>query len=664
MKTTLLALWRRKAVRQHRHAGHMELARRLRVMDLVSIGIGSTIGAGVYVLVGTVARERAGPALTLSFLIAGIAAALAALCYAELSSRLPSAGSAYHYAYTCVGEGVAWIIGWGLILEYTVGGSTVARGISPNLGVFFGGEQNLPSWIVRRTIPGIDIVVDPCAGLLVLVVTGLLCMGIRESARVQSVMVVLNIVVLVFVVLAGSWAGFTSGWEGYHQSQGYLPYGINGMLGGAATLFFAYIGFDTVASTAEEVKNPQRDLPLGIGFALLICGSLYMLLSAVIVGLVPFNLIDPDTPLSSAFDNHGMPWATFVVAAGAIAALSTTLMGSILPQPRILMAMARDGLIPPFFSILHPITTVPVNGTLITGMVAALMAFSMNVDQLSGMVSVGTLSAFTVVAVSLLILRYVPPPEVAKVVIQATVPDKGPPSVHISSSRPVFTKATMFSPVLSILSDASLQTLPGRGIEDDCASSVSSSESLLLQDEAGDQEVNAAPESPSSSRPVLHESLLYAQETDTLESNEDLRRWAAVFAITGVCVGVVLISLAAAANDLPISVRWLLGLLGTPSFVAASTVLFLIEQDEGHHKFGQAGGFHCPWVPALPLGSILVNVYLLVSLGLPTWLRVSVWMVLGVVVYVFYGMSHSKLAGELPKEEQTTTSKLLPDTQV
>jgi len=642
----------------------MELARRLRVMDLVSIGIGSTIGAGVYVLVGTVARERAGPALTLSFLIAGIAAALAALCYAELSSRLPSAGSAYHYAYTCVGEGVAWIIGWGLILEYTVGGSTVARGISPNLGVFFGGEQNLPSWIVRRTIPGIDIVVDPCAGLLVLVVTGLLCMGIRESARVQSVMVVLNIVVLVFVVLAGSWAGFTSGWEGYHQSQGYLPYGVNGMLGGAATLFFAYIGFDTVASTAEEVKNPQRDLPLGIGFALLICGSLYMLLSAVIVGLVPFNLIDPDTPLSSAFDNHGMPWATFVVAAGAIAALSTTLMGSILPQPRILMAMARDGLIPPFFAILHPITTVPVNGTLITGMVAALMAFSMNVDQLSGMVSVGTLSAFTVVAVSLLILRYVPPPEVAKVVIQATVPDKGPPSVHISSSRPVFTKATMFSPVLSILSDASLQTLPGRGIEDDCASSVSSSESLLLQDEAGDQEVNAAPESPSSSRPVLHESLLYAQETDTLESNEDLRRWAAVFAITGVCVGVVLISLAAAANDLPISIRWLLGLLGTPSFVAASTVLFLIEQDEGHHKFGQAGGFHCPWVPALPLGSILVNVYLLVSLGLPTWLRVSVWMVLGVVVYVFYGMSHSKLAGELPKEEQTTTSKLLPESEV
>ncbi|CAK9870682.1 unnamed protein product [Sphagnum jensenii] len=670
------ALWRRKAVRQPQRNGHTELAKRLRITDLISIGIGSTIGAGVYVLVGTVARERAGPALTVSFLIAGIAAALAALCYAELSSRLPSAGSAYHYAYTCVGEGVAWIIGWALILEYTVGGSTVARGISPNLGIFFGGQENLPAWLSRQTIPGIDVVVDPCAGLLVVVVTGLLCLGIRESARVQSVMVIMNILVLLFVVGAGSWVGFSSGWQGYYQSEGYLPYGVNGMLGGAATLFFAYIGFDTVASTAEEVKHPQRDLPLGIGFSLFICASLYMLVSAVIVGLVPFNLIDPDTPLSSAFNDHGMPWATYVVAAGAIAALSTALMGSLLPQPRILMAMARDGLLPPFFSTLHPVTAVPVNSTLITGLVAALMAFSMSVDQLSGMVSVGTLSAFTMVAVSLLILRYVPPPEVSKAVIIQVLPDKGPPpsSVHISPSRPVFAKGSaIFSPILSIFSDASLQTLPGNnGLEDDCSSSASSSGSLLLQDEVDDEpEVNAtaaAPdESPAmSSQVALHKSLLYADESRTSpESNEDLRRWAAVFAITGVCVGVILISLATAAEELPTSIRWTLGVLGTPSFVAASTVLFLIEQDEGHHKFGQAGSFHCPWVPALPLGSILVNVYLLVNLGLPTWLRVSVWLLLGVVVYMVYGMSHSQLAMELPEEDQTTmSSKLLPDIQV
>jgi cationic amino acid transporter 1 len=554
---------------------------------------------------------------------------------------------------------IAWIIGWALILEYTVGGSTVARGISPNLGIFFGGEEHLPGWIARQTFPGSDVVVDPCAGLLVLLVTALLCMGIRESARVQSIMVVLNVLVLVFVVGAGSWAGFSSGWKGYHQSQGYLPYGVNGMLGGAATLFFAYIGFDTVASTAEEVKNPQRDLPLGIGFSLFICGSLYMLLSAVIVGLVPFNLIDPDTPMSSAFDEHGMPWAKYIVAAGAIAALSTALMGSILPQPRILMAMARDGLLPHFFSTVHPITAVPVNSTVITGVVAAAMAFFMNVDQLSGMVSVGTLMAFTIVAVSLLILRYLPP-NASKPVIQVWPPDKGAPSVHISPSTPVYAceVSTLFSPVLSIFSDASLQTLPGHGSIEDLngVSSVSSSGSLLLQDGTGDQEANAAPNaSPDSSRLALHESLLSVDDTTTSlpESNEKLRQRVAVFAITGAFIGVVLISLAAAVEELPMPIRWIFGLLGTPSFVAASTVLFLIEQDEGHHKFGQAGGFHCPWVPALPLGSILVNVYLLMSLGIPTLFRVSAWLLLGVVVYLVYGMSHSQLSSELLKEEQT-----------
>jgi cationic amino acid transporter 1 len=362
--------------------------------------------------------------------------------------------------------------------------------------------------------------------------------------------------------------------------------------------------------------------------------------------------------MSSAFDEHGMPWAKYIVAAGAIAALSTALMGSILPQPRILMAMARDGLLPHFFSTVHPITAVPVNSTVITGVVAAAMAFFMNVDQLSGMVSVGTLMAFTIVAVSLLILRYLPP-DASKPVIQVWPPDKGAPSVHISPSTPVYAceVSTLFSPVLSIFSDASLQTLPGRGSIEDLngVSSVSSSGSLLLQDGTGDQEANAAPNaSPVSSRLALHESLLSVDDTTTSlpESNEKLRQWVAVFAITGAFIGVVLISLAAAVEELPMPIRWIFGLLGTPSFVAASTVLFLIEQDEGHHKFGQAGGFHCPWVPALPLGSILVNVYLLMSLGIPTLFRVSAWLLLGVVVYLVYGMSHSQLSSDL-LEEQT-----------
>ncbi|PIA59870.1 hypothetical protein AQUCO_00400618v1 [Aquilegia coerulea] len=391
--------------------GHQQLAKELSVLQLLAIGVGSTIGAGVYVLVGTVAREHSGPALTISFLIAGIAAALSAFCYAELASRCPSAGSAYHYSYICVGEGVAWLIGWALILEYTIGGSAVARGISPNLALLFGGEDSLPIFLARAYIPGLDVMVDPCAAILVLVVTGLLCVGIKESAFVQAIVTTANVCVMLFVIIVGGYLGFKTGWAGYELPSGYFPYGVNGVLAGSATVFFAYIGFDSVASTAEEVKNPQRDLPLGIGIALSICCSLYMLVSVVIVGLVPYSAMDPDTPISSAFASHGMEWAVYIITAGAVTALCSTLMGSILPQPRILMAMARDGLLPQFFSDVNKHTQVPVKSTILTGIGSALLAFFMDVSQLAGMVSVGTLLAFTVVAISILILRYVPPDE-------------------------------------------------------------------------------------------------------------------------------------------------------------------------------------------------------------------------------------------------------------
>ncbi|KAF7852253.1 hypothetical protein BT93_L5393 [Corymbia citriodora subsp. variegata] len=392
--------------------GHHRLAKELSILHLIAIGVGSTIGAGVYILVGTVAREHSGPALTFSFLIAGIAAALSAFCYAELSSRCPSAGSAYHYSYICVGEGVAWLIGWALILEYTIGGSAVARGISPNLALLFGGADSLPAFLARQYIPGLDIVVDPCAAVLVIVVTGLLCVGIKESTLAQGIITTANVCAMIFVIVAGTYLGFKTGWPGYELPTGYFPFGVDGMLAGSATVFFAYIGFDSVASTAEEVKNPQRDLPLGIAAALSICCALYMMVSIVVVGLVPYFAMDPDTPISSAFASHGMHWAAYIITAGAVTALCSTLMGSILPQPRILMAMARDGLLPAFFSDINKRSQVPIKSTIVTGFGSATLAFFMDVSQLAGMVSVGTLLAFTMVAISVLILRYVPPDEV------------------------------------------------------------------------------------------------------------------------------------------------------------------------------------------------------------------------------------------------------------
>nr|GMD44897.1 cationic amino acid transporter 4, vacuolar-like isoform X1 [Ipomoea batatas] len=318
------------ATRDRDDEGHPRLARKLSVVDLIAMGVGATIGAGVYILVGTVAREHTGPSLALSFFIGGIAAALSAFCYAELACRCPSAGSAYHFSYVCIGEGVAWLIGWAMILEYTLGGAAAARGISPNLAMYFGGEDKLPAILGRPTILG--ILVDPGAAILVLIITGLLCTGIKESSLAQTVITTINIFALIFIVIAGAYLGFNTGWVGYELPSGYFPFGINGLLAGSATVFFSYIGFDIVASTSEEVKNPSRDMPLGIGASLAICTILYMLVSAVIVGLVPYYALDPDTPVSSAFASYGMNWAVYIITTGAVTALCASLIGAIIPQ--------------------------------------------------------------------------------------------------------------------------------------------------------------------------------------------------------------------------------------------------------------------------------------------------------------------------------------------
>ncbi|KAJ7514744.1 hypothetical protein O6H91_23G057600 [Diphasiastrum complanatum] len=546
----LYKLLRRKAANVPEEAPHtsndMQLIKALDVSQLVSIGVGTTIGAGIFILVGTVAKEQAGPSVSVSFFIAGLAAALSALCYAELASRYPSAGSAYHYAYTFLGEGFAWLVGWALVLEYTVGGSTVARGFSPNLALFVGGQEKLPIWLMRQQIPGTNIILDPCAGLLVVVVTLLLCAGIKESATAQTIMTAGLVLVLLFVIFVGSWIGFSTGWQGYKQASGFLPFGLRGTLGGAATVFFSYIGFDAVASTAEEVKNPQRDLPLGIGLALFICGSLYMAVSAVVVGIVPYTQMNPDTPISSAFSDHGVSWAMYIVAVGAMVAMLTTLLGSFLPQPRILMTMSRDGLLPSIFGTVNKSTAVPVNSTLATGLVAVLMSTSMNVDQLSGMVSVGTLMAFTVVGLCILVLRYVPPLEESS--IAASFPE---------------------------------------------------------------------------------------------EEEHESKRFLAVLSILSIFGGILLVSLASSFTFLASWGRWMMGTVGLLLLISGTVKLLITKEVGISHHFGHSNCFHCPFVPVLPVASILVNVYLLANIGISTWIRVSVWLIFGLLVYAFYGVHYS-----------------------
>jgi cationic amino acid transporter 1 len=579
-----------------KRSGEHQLAKELTIPHLIAIGVGSTIGAGVYIIVGTVAREHTGPALSLSFLIAGIAAALSAFCYAELSSRCPSAGSAYHYAYICVGEGAAWLIGWALILEYTIGGAAVARGISPNLAMLFGGADSLPVFLARQQIPGLGIVVDPCAVILVFVVTACLCGGIKESITAQAIVTSANVCAMLFVIIAGTYLGFKTGWPGYELPTGYFPFGVDGMLAGSATVFFAYIGFDSVASTAEEVKNPQRDLPLGIGLSLTTCCALYMLVSIVIVGLVPYYAMDPDTPISSAFADHGMQWAVYIITAGAVTALCSTLMGSLLPQPRILMAMARDGLLPSLFSDVHKGTQIPLKSTIATGIGSAVLAFFLDVSQLAGMVSVGTLLAFTMVAVSVLVLRYAPPDE---------VPLPSSLQEYIDSVSLKYSTISKTSDNGETSTDNTTSPLLGQNHK------VGNYPTILKQ----------------------------AQEYLT----EEKRRKVAGWTIMLTCTGIFLLTYAASSLGLPSFLRYTSCGVGGALLLFGLVVLTCIDQDDTRHSFGHSGGFICPFVPLLPIACILINIYLLINLGTDTWARVSVWLVIGVFVYLFYGRRHSSL---------------------
>lgn len=582
-----------------RREGH-QLARKLTALDLTAIGVGTTIGAGVYVLVGTVAREHTGPALTVSFLIAGLAAALSAFCYAELASRCPSAGSAYHYAYICIGESVAWLIGWSLILEYTIGGAAIARGISPNIALFLGGEGNLPAFLVRHTIPQLGVVVDPCAAILVLIVTFLLCAGIKESSLVQTIVTTVNVCAMLFIIVAGGYLACKTGWVGYELHGRFFPFGLNGMLAGSAIVFFSYIGFDAVTGAAEETKRPLRDLPLGIGMTLTLCCILYMLVSVVIVGLVPYYALNPDTPISSAFSANGMQWAAYIVTAGAVTALCASLMGSLLPQPRLLMAMARDGLLPAFFSDISTRTQVPVKSTVTTGMLAAVLAFFMDVSELSGMVSVGTLLAFTVVAISILILRYAPPEE-----------------VPLPSSLQQFIDSVR------------------KQLDDDSQS--------MERKEFND--VDIVEQSPSQSdhgEASIQYPLIEKQFSED-KQNPQRRRNIAVWNIALFCIGVLVLTSAASAEYLPSLVRFSLGTVGAAILLCSLVVLACLNQDEARHSFGHTGGFLCPFVPFLPAACILINSYLLMSLGVGTWIRVSIWLIMGALVYISYGWRHSSL---------------------
>jgi APA family basic amino acid/polyamine antiporter len=390
--------------------GEHGLRRVLGPVALTALGVGCIIGAGIFVLTGLAANEYAGPALILSFVFAGVGCTLAALCYAEFAAMVPVAGSAYTYAYATLGELMAWIIGWDLVLEYAVASSTVAHGWSHYfvslLGIFdivlpsawtnspFDFDPALGNWIATGTVMNLP------ALLVVLAVSALLVIGIRESAGFNAAMVILKVAVVIFVIAVGAFHIDTTNW------QPFMPYGVPGVLRGAAYIFFAYIGFDSVSTHAEEARNPQRDVPIGIMVSLLLCTVLYILVAGVLTGMVPYQEIDLDAPVAEAFAARGLALAHLLIAVGAVVGITSVLLVLLLSQARILLALARDGLISrSFFGAVHPRFRTPYKATILTGILVALGAAFFPLKLLADLVNIGTLMAFVVVCAAVIVMR-------------------------------------------------------------------------------------------------------------------------------------------------------------------------------------------------------------------------------------------------------------------
>jgi len=413
-----VSLFRRKSIAalQAEAAGEQGLKRVLGPVNLIMLGIGAIIGTGIFVLTGTVAANNAGPAVVLSFALAGTAAIFAALCYAEFASVVPVAGSAYTYGYATLGELFAWIIGWDLVLEYALSATTVAIGWSGyvvsllnGLGIMIPAEFTAPRGALVTLADGstVTAIVNAPAILITTLVTTLLVVGIRESANVNNVIVVIKVaVVLAIIALTigkinpANWQPFIPPNAGPREA-----FGVTGIVAGAGVVFFAYIGFDAVSTAAQEAKNPQRDMPIGIIGSLVICTILYMIVSAIATGVVPYRELNVPDPIAKVADVAGLGWFATVIKLGAIAGLTSVILVQLMGQTRVFYSMSKDGLLPAWVNTLHPKFRTPWITTIVVGLAVTIPAGFLTVSEAAHLVSIGTLLAFAIVSAGVIVLR-------------------------------------------------------------------------------------------------------------------------------------------------------------------------------------------------------------------------------------------------------------------
>ncbi|KAJ1092006.1 hypothetical protein NDU88_005120 [Pleurodeles waltl] len=575
------------------------LKRCLSTVDLALLGVGSMVGSGLYVLTGTVAKEIAGPAVVVSFLIAGFASLLAALCYAEFGARVPKTGSAYMFTYVSVGEIWAFLIGWNVVLEYMIGGAAVARAWSAYLDSIFDHkiknftETHIGTWHVHVVAQYPDFL---AAGIL-LIATAFISCGARVSSWLNHVFAAVSMGVIVFILIFGFILAEPKNWSAAHG--GFAPFGVSGIMSGTATCFFAFVGFDVIAASSEEAKNPQKAVPIATSISLGFATGAYVLVSTVLTLMVPWDTLVPDSALSDAFYRRGYSWAGFIVAVGSICAMNTVLLSNLFSLPRIVYAMAEDGLFFKVFSRVNPHTQVPVIGIVVFGILMALTALILDLEALVQFLSIGTLLAYTFVAASVIVLRF-----------QQEKTGVEPPVEHPSTPPQVESE--------------------GRAeIGGEMKEYESFSDKLQLVEI--DKRTKQHRE-PGQLKVVFEPYLKFLSD---FYPGEVVTIAVVTMMVSAICMTSILV-FGDSYLHLPTWAYCLLLILFSIGFLVS---LFFISVHEQQQK---RKTFQVPFVPLLPSLSILLNTYLMLKLNYLTWVRFSVWLIIGLLVYFCYGIWHSK----------------------
>jgi amino acid transporter len=601
------------------------LRRTLGFLSLTALGMGATLGSGVYVLWGVVARNTAGPAIVLSFAISGVASILSGLCYAEFGARVPRAGSAYVYSYVTVGEFLAWVTGWQLLLEYIIGASAVAVSWSGNLDALSGGaiRRGLTAALGGAWAPGLSSPPDVLAAAMTLLLSGVVCAGVRESAAVNNVLTAVNLAVVVFVIIVGL---------GHVRAENFTPFapfGFAGVLKGAGTIFFSYVGFDVIATSAEEAIAPSKNIPASIIASLVLCAVAYIGVSGVVTLMVGAPALDLQAPLAAAFGAVGQGWARHFIEAGAFAGLTTSLMTCVFPMPRIVYAIAADGLLPEWMGRVHPRTGTPVVATLLCGGLAAFLALIFDISTLADMMSIGTLMAYSLVCASVLVLRYKEEEEgrgagAGGAGAPGAAADTDGDDEGESEALPLKARAAAAAPLRRDGSGGALSRAR-EGLLASCGVS-----------EGGGNGGGGGGGGGAARR---------ARAAYTLWGMRPFAAASTTLAAFVLAVSVASGASVAATEDggpragsAPFVALCVLSGIGLAVASAAAALLGRIPSSPP-----RGVAFAAPWCPWLPLAAIAVNIYLMASLNPLTWLRFGVWCALGLAIYFSYGMKHSKL---------------------